>query len=70
MNVLQALYNSEINFAISTFWDGGFEVKLGDIYNGFKAATNVRTWAEVEKWLDEEARKHFPKSLYATSGVD
>lgn len=33
--ILQALYDSEINFRISCFWDGGFIVELGDEHNGF-----------------------------------
>jgi len=32
---LQEIYNNEINFEISCFWDGGFTVKLGDNMNGF-----------------------------------
>lgn len=29
MNILQRLYDSEINWRISTFWDGGFQWELG-----------------------------------------
>ncbi len=35
MDQFQALYDSKINFTISTFWDGGFTWKLGDELNGF-----------------------------------
>jgi hypothetical protein len=28
--ILQALYDSEINAAISWLWDGGIDVRLGD----------------------------------------
>jgi hypothetical protein len=38
--VIQALYDSEINCSISSFWDGGFMVKLGDEYNGFEAVSD------------------------------
>ena len=65
MTVFQRLYDSEINFSVSTFWDGGFDVNLGDHLNGFKAETNVRTWAEVEPWLEAAAREHFPDSDFA-----
>jgi len=34
--VIDALYDSEINCSVSTFWDGGFTMKLGDEMNGFK----------------------------------
>jgi hypothetical protein len=65
MSVFQELYDSEINFSISTFWDGGFDVKLGDEMNGFRAETSVWTWAEVETWLREKAIEHFPQSGFA-----
>jgi hypothetical protein len=35
MDELQALYDSEINFTISTFWDAGFKWKLGDDHTAF-----------------------------------
>jgi hypothetical protein len=28
---LQELYDREINFKIEAFWDGGFDVALGDL---------------------------------------
>jgi hypothetical protein len=65
MSVLQDLYHSEINFSISTFWDGGFDVKLGDPTNGFLAETNVDRWGQVEPWLMQAAVEHFPGSLFA-----
>ena len=39
--VLARLYRSEINVSISTFWDGGWDVKLGDDMNGFEAETTI-----------------------------
>ena len=35
--LLQELYNSEINLHLSWMWDAGFDVKLGDEMNGYKA---------------------------------
>lgn len=32
---LKALYAEEINVQISSFWDGGWTVKIGDEMNGF-----------------------------------
>lgn len=70
-DIFQELYDSEINFSVSCFWDGGFEVKLGDDLNGFKAETswrnegNVRTWREVNNWLRSEAIKAYPDSKFA-----
>ena len=65
MSVLQDLYHSEINFSVSTFWDGGFDVKLGDGVNGFKAETTVNRFGEIEPWLSAAAIKAYPKSLFA-----
>ena len=33
---LVAIYHSEENFQIKTFWDGYFELHLGDETNGYK----------------------------------
>lgn len=65
MSVFQDLYSSEINFKVSTFWDGGFEVSLGDQMNGFKVETTVNRWGEVEAWLTAAAIKAYPTSLFA-----
>lgn len=65
--VPQRLYDSEINFNISCFWDGGFNAKLGDTINGYYAVgTELETYRDALVWLDEQARKFYPKSLYAT----
>lgn len=60
MTIFQRLYDLEINFAVSCFWDGGFDVKLGDPMNGWRAETEVRTWPEVEEWLRVNAAIHWP----------
>lgn len=65
MSVIQDLYHSEINFSVSTFWDNGFDVKLGDGMNGYKAEANLDRWGLVEPWLIEQTIKHFPDSLFA-----
>ena len=65
MSTFQDLYDSEINFSISCFWDGGFEVKLGDLRNGFEAQTRVETWDEIEPWLRAEALLRYPESRFA-----
>ena len=58
------LYESEINFMASTFWDGGFVVKLGDHLNGFKACGNFDTWTDACEWLAGRACEHFPGSCF------
>lgn len=65
-DIPQRLYDSEINFSISCFWDGGFDVKLGDSMNGFDSETQVHTFAMALAWLDQEARKRYPDSEYVT----
>lgn len=65
MSVLQDLYHSEINFSVSTFWDGGFDVKLGDPSNGFVAEANFDRWGMVEGWLITATIEHYPDSLFS-----
>jgi hypothetical protein len=50
----QQLYDREINFSISCFWDDGFTVKIGDELNGFLAETTVATYAEALEWLEQQ----------------
>jgi hypothetical protein len=65
MNIFQRLYDSEINFEVSGFYDAGFDVRLGDALNGFLVEGKVKTWAEVEAWLRDQALAHFPDSKFA-----
>lgn len=60
-NLPQQLYDREINFSISTFWDGGFTVKIGDELNGFRAETTVATYAEALEWLEQQTRSYIKK---------
>lgn len=68
--VMNRLYQSEINCAISSFWDNGWDVRLGDEMNGFRAEGNFRTLDEAADFLDLEARKHFPESVYVLGPVE
>ena len=34
-NIFNDIYSSELNFQISTFWDSGYFINLGDEQNGF-----------------------------------
>jgi hypothetical protein len=62
--VVTKVYESEINCSISSFWDNGFLVRLGDDMNGFLAEAEVRTPGEAAAFLDKAAREHFPESAY------
>jgi hypothetical protein len=64
-SIFQRLYDSEINFEVSSFWDGGFDVGLGDAMNGFYEQGQVRTWDQVEQWLRSAALRHYPNSDFA-----
>ena len=43
-SLMQGMYDLEINCSISTEWDSGFLVHLGDGYNGYSAFSVVRTY--------------------------
>lgn len=49
--VLQAFYKAEQNVELSSFWDGGWTVKIGDESNGFKSENTFATLEEVEDFL-------------------
>ena len=63
--ILQDLYDSEINVAISWLWDGGIDVGLGDELNGYDADGQVRTVAEAAAWLRDEACRLYPEVICA-----
>ena len=64
---LQQIYDSEINVRISWFWDGGFEVRLGDERNGYEAEEIVSSASEILPWLQEAIAHFYPDSSYAVS---
>lgn len=66
--ILERLYNAEINCGIASFWDAGYRVWIGDDSNGIKAErtfsvgggfSDYPTWSEmwqaVSVWLHETA---------------
>jgi len=65
--VMSSLYESEINCRISSFWDGGFTVEIGDEMNGFHASKlfYVAELYLAGRWLGETARTLYPQSVYA-----
>ena len=67
MHALQKLYDSEINFEISVFFDAGFEWRLGDGMNGYKAEGNSATFAAAVDDLCDAARSHYPESAFAVA---
>jgi hypothetical protein len=63
--ILNALYESEINASISWLWDGGIDVALGNELNGYYAEGQVSTFAEATAWPKDQACKHYPDSGFA-----
>jgi hypothetical protein len=57
--------NGPVIFEVSSFWDGGFDVRLGDAMNGFLEQDTVKTWSQVEEWLRTAALRHYPDSAFA-----
>lgn len=68
-DLLNKLYNSEINVSISSFYDGGFTCKIGDEMNGFKAETTSTDLDEIETWLKDKAIELYPNSKFATNFI-
>jgi hypothetical protein len=63
--VIPDLYASEINATIEWFWDGGFEVAIGDDMNGWCSRGNCDTWVEALEWLQDAAIAAWPDSAFA-----
>ena len=70
LDVLNALYNSETNFQISCFYDGGFRARLGDKMNGFKTDDNVDSFEDAVNALGDAALMHYPESRFAKAFGD
>lgn len=64
MNILQELYDSEINAGIQTFWDGGFDWNLGAPMEP-RATGTADTLAAAEKDIEHAALRHYPDSDFA-----
>jgi hypothetical protein len=64
MDILQMLYDSEINFQISCFWDAQIDWKLGDAMTGYPAQGKAETVAKAIEALKEAAVYHFPESQF------
>lgn len=66
MNILQQLYDSEINFELRSEGAAGFvEWKLGDPLNGYVATGNAKSVEAAAKALAKAACEHFPDSTFA-----
>ena len=63
VSVLDDLYDSEINIQISSFWDGGYCVKLGYSGDGFKSESQyIETLDDVAREIIRMAVNLYPAS--------
>jgi hypothetical protein len=63
--LLDELYTGGINATISWLQGGRIEVRLGDAWGGYAAATEVDSFAEAAEWLRDKALIHCPRSKFA-----
>lgn len=65
-DILQELYDSEINCRVESFWDDGWIGWLGDELNGFRfAKVRGRTFADCAMELGQQACAVYPASTFA-----
>ena len=64
-DLLEQLYTGGINATISWLQGGRVEVRLGDAWGGYAAATEVDSFAEAAEWLRDKALIHCPHSKFA-----
>jgi hypothetical protein len=68
--ILRELYESEINVSIASFWDAGWEIKIGDLINGFQAKAtfdNDSLETTAGMWLTAQAVALYPRSAFAAA---
>lgn len=67
-DVIEKLYQSEINAGLAAEWDSGVTAYIGDSYNGVLTRASFRPseFHQIAAWLDVEARRLFPHSKYVT----
>ena len=63
--VLKDLYDSEINFELSTFWDGGYTLKIFGVSGSFQRTTEGLTLKEVPIEIVRMVVMHYPDSDFA-----
>lgn len=70
LQTLQDIQDSEINFQLNTFWDGGFDIVLGDEINGTIEENNFDKLQDAADWLVTAVLKHFPDSKFSKEYAD
>lgn len=62
--LLTDLYDSEINLSISWLWDGGYDIKIGDEMNWYRAESCFDNLDEAEIWITENIKRLYPNSFF------
>jgi hypothetical protein len=62
--ILQRLYDSELNLRLGWIWDAGVAWQLGDKRNGWKATGTEATVALAAVALAKAAAQHYPESEF------
>lgn len=70
MKKLQELHDSEINFSISSFFDGMVTCKIGDEMNGYVSVFMMDTIEGAVDEICKEAMKLYPDSLFTKSNKE
>jgi hypothetical protein len=65
VQIMEDLYDSEINAKILWISGRGCQVALGDANNGFKGSARVNTWVGAAEWLRDKACDMYPRSSFA-----
>ena len=66
--LLSDIYRSEINISITSFWDDGYTVKLGDEMNGFRVTLRVRDGhniVDLPAIIKNAVIRYYPNSDFA-----
>mgnify|MGYP001587684965 CR=1 FL=1 len=64
--ILQAIYDSEINYSISSpCWDGGFTAQLGGEFDSDRIVNdNCYKLVDAVKWIMEKVFEQYPESTF------
>jgi hypothetical protein len=63
--VLRDAYESEINISISSFWDAGWTVKIGNTYSAQVSMVQDIAIENLVRTVVQEAVRAFPKSKFS-----
>jgi hypothetical protein len=64
-DIIAALHDSEITGEVSWFFDGAWQVKLGDPDNGYVVEAVVASDGAAAEWLRANAVRRYPQSQFA-----